>query len=438
MRPAVPVFLASLLVLTTACQPAAPSPAVPSPSKPAATTLAPPAAPTPALQAELSSVSLQPGEAPAAWTALGWLDNGPAAVRDVHIRVRLLDTAGALLEEQLVPLALPWLGPGQRSPFAAEFASPAGASAQAEVAGYDRADSAPLALETAIVSRRPTGDGRLAVLGGLTNPGGQAARVLGLAVAAVSDDELRALSAGWTGLTTVGPGQSIPFLVLLPQTDSDLGLSAFTAARPLAGTVAAPIMVESGPALVFDQQGHPIVVFALRNTSAAPAQARAVVGLTSGGDLAALGMFASPIPLAPGEVRPAAVTDFPGLAPRLASGELSPADLAPSLTVDRPEASSTSAVSASLRVEVTQFEAIGGSLYIRGTAYNQGTAAVLSPTVIGALRSTAGEVWSAGEAAVADQLAADAQADFLLMLPLPEGIEPSTGEFDVWGAGLTP
>ncbi len=438
MRPAVPVFLTSLLALTTACQPAAPSPAAPSPSKPAAATHAPSAPPTPALQAELSSLNLQPGEAPASWTALGWLDNGPDAVRDVRIRVRLLDAAGAPLEERLVPLALPWLGPGQRSPFAAEFASPAGASAQAEVAAYAPADSAPLALETAIVGRQATGDGRLAVLGRLTNPGGQAARVLGLAVAAVSDDELRALSTSWTGLTAVGPGQSIPFLVLLPQTASNLDLAAFTAARPLAGSVAAPIMVDPGLALVIDQQGHPIVVFALRNTSAAPARARAVVGLTSGGDLAALGMFASPIPLAPGEVRAAAVTDFPGLAPRLASGELNPEDLAPSLTVDRPEALSTQEVSASLRVEITQFETIGGSLYIRGTAYNQGTAAVLSPTVIGALRSTAGEVWSAGETAVVDRLAADAQADFLLVLPLPKGIEPSTGEFDVWGAGLRP
>jgi hypothetical protein len=149
-------------------------------------------------------------------------------------------------------------------------------------------------------------------------------------------------------------------------------------------------------------------------------------------------VYQSPIPLAPDEARPLALTDFPGLAEQTMSGSQSLANLRPQALVDPAGSQPSEATTVWLEIEINAYEAVGGALYVHGTADNQSRVQVLEPTVIGALRSTSGEVWSAAEVSLGDALPSGSQASFLLVMPRPAGVEPSAGEFDIRGTGLAP
>jgi hypothetical protein len=180
------------------------------------------------------------------------------------------------------------------------------------------------------------------------------------------------------------------------------------------------------------------VLASIRNSGAAPALARVLVTLEGSSGTASAALYASPIPLAPDETRPFTVTDFPGLASQLASGAQSLSDLRAHGLVDPSRSEATSQASVPLKIEITAYETIGGGLLVHGTAYNQSQDQVLQPMVIGALRSTSGLIWSAGEAPIAENLEPGTQTDFLLVMPVPADIEPSQGEFDIRGLGLAP
>jgi hypothetical protein len=366
------------------------------------------------------------------------LDNrGSTPIQDVSLRVSLIDDQGTTLEQTKVPLAVPVLAGHGEVPFSAEFKARAGTRVEVEIVSYGIAQSPPLPLQIEVVRRTKTGDGQLAVMGRLTNPGADPIRVVGLVLSATdADNVLAGLSSNWFGLTGLAPKQGAPFLALLPAGSDPVHLTGYAAAEAFASPAASPIEISAGPTLRMDDQGNPIVLAVLHNRAQGPALARLLVSLTGDGGPASAGVYDSPIPLEPGEMRPVALTDFPGLVPQLVSGAQHLDTLRAQGLIDMAGSLAEPETVVTIKVEITAYESVGGSLLVHGTAHNQSGEPVFQPTAIGALRSTSGEVWSAGEASLGGPLPSGSQKEFLIVMPRPSGVEPSQGEFDFRGLGL--
>jgi hypothetical protein len=89
-------------------------------------------------------------------------------------------------------------------------------------------------------------------------------------------------------------------------------------------------------------------------------------------------------------------------------------------------------------VHVTSFEAIGGTLFLQGTVYNDSGARVISATVLAAVRSTEGLPLTAGWRVAAESLEAGESAAFVLELTLPRGADLAMSEYDVVASALAP
>ncbi|MGA9191824.1 MAG: FxLYD domain-containing protein [Anaerolineales bacterium] len=435
--------LLSVLGLTcavAACASSQPQPAsTPTPAQtPAPVPRLP--SPTPTLQASVEGLYLIPGTPPTSSTAMGYLLNRTdSTVEDVTLRVSLVNDQGGELAQSVIDLAVPLLGPGQSAPFSAAFPTSQDAEIQIEITGYRPASDPPAPIDVNLNRRTLTDEGKLAVVGIMHNPNPTPVEILGLAMAATdSQGRLVGVGSDWRGLSGLAAGKSVPFLALLPANETTVHVRAFVSAIATDELPPSPIEWGASPKLLTDDQGNPLVLASIRNSGSTPALARVLVTLEGSSGTASAAVYASPIPLAPDETRPFSVTDFPGLASQLASGGQSLSDLRARGQVDPSRSEATSQASVPLNIEVTAYENIGGALLVHGTAYNQSQDHVLQPIVIGALRSTSGMIWSAGEATIAENLEPGAQTDFLLVMPKPANIEPSQGEFDIRGLGLAP
>lgn len=350
-----------------------------------------------------------------------------------------MDSQDRILERSDATLAIPILGPGASAPFSAMFRAEGGTQVSAKISGYRPADRQPLPIDVALNRRTSSGDGQLAVVGTMTNPNSSPVKLIGFTLAASDPDHvLLSLNSNWFGLVGLAAGQTAPFLALLPSSDDLTHLQSYAAAEPAADLPQIAIDLPVQPVLQTDDQGNPIVLAVVHNHGKAPSMVRILITLTGPLGPASAALYASPIPLAPDEQRPFSLTEFPGLAHQLASGDQNLSELQPEALIDPSGSSPASQEAVPLEIEITTYEAIGGTILVHGTAYNQSQARVLQPTVIGALRSTSGDIWSAGEASLGQELASDSQVAFLLVMPRPARIEPSEGEFDVRGLGLVP
>ncbi|MGA9534169.1 MAG: hypothetical protein WBR18_15735, partial [Anaerolineales bacterium] len=89
-----------------------------------------------------------------------------------------------------------------------------------------------------------------------------------------------------------------------------------------------------------------------------------------------------------------------------------------------------------LTSSITSFEQIGGSVFLRGTVENAGSATVTTPTLFAALRSTEGELWTAGSLSLAETIKPGERLPFVLDLPLPAGTDLPAAEFDIRALGI--
>jgi hypothetical protein len=91
-----------------------------------------------------------------------------------------------------------------------------------------------------------------------------------------------------------------------------------------------------------------------------------------------------------------------------------------------------------LEVQVTSYEAIGGTLFLQGVIENGTAVTVTSASVLAAVRSIEGAPVTAGWRIVAATLEPAATVDFVLELALPHDVDLVTSEYDVVARGLAP
>ena len=89
-------------------------------------------------------------------------------------------------------------------------------------------------------------------------------------------------------------------------------------------------------------------------------------------------------------------------------------------------------------MQIIQFEPIGSSLFIKGEIFNPQEMGVESATVLAAVRSTSGELLTAGWIHLSEILPGNDSREFVLHLSLPQGADPAMNEYDVQAFGLLP
>lgn len=412
-----------------------PTPFSSSPPSASATVLP---SPTPPLDASFQDVTLIPGRFAGDWSVIGLVRNQSAeAVGDLVLEISLYDEGDVALAHAAVMPALPTLGPGDQSPFRVRFTGVGAADhARAEVVAYRPSKGSSIPVELSQLETWPMGDGTIALFGSAANGIGQSIEIEGLVIMATSPTgEPLAVSDTVLGLSVLGPGDSAPFVTVLETDAASAVMKGFASGRPAARrdprmSLVSPLRIDA------DQHGTPLVIGALHNDSQDWQTADLVVSLREGDELMGLGEIELPWPLAPGETQPFLLNEFPGLRQRMNERGLEPGDLSATSELDSAGSRTTTSTPIALDISVTAQEVIGGSLFLKGTLTNGGSQNLDHPGAIAVLRSTQGEVLSAGFVSAGEELEAGATLSFTLTLPLPKGVDLAMAEFDVRAAGF--
>jgi len=149
------------------------------------------------------------------------------------------------------------------------------------------------------------------------------------------------------------------------------------------------------------------------------------LALFTEGTLLSLSDISSPYPLQPGEIRVISIKTYPGLPSDPASTLVSMETWQPELRLDALRSRPALEPVLSLKVEVAQFETIGGLIFIRGNLTNEHPAAVVDPSVQVVSRDQSGRVLDSAWVKPAKDLATGDTVSFEM------------SEYDIQGQGIT-
>lgn len=426
-RPAlIPLVALALSACVSQAPPVSPT-ATSSPPSPVPITV------TPTLAASLPSPSIVKGPSGEV-QALGIIRNqAPAGVTDIDLAVKFLSGhEGDILSETQVRPLLPYLPAGGSSPIVALFqGAGAPSTAQTEVLRYTewRGETAEVAVSAA--RALPAAESRTRVVGYMQAPGRTAVQIDGLEVLALDDTgSPTTLAESVSAPMYLAPGAQVPFQALLlgrfPLSSARVYLAAaHTEPRP-----PSKLEVKFEPGWQVDPQGNLFLLGTLRNGTDTPQTGEILLAFRRGASLLGVVDLYTRIPLAPGELRPFAVSNPPLLAGTEPGDVQIEANPQPQL-----ERESELTV-VHLSVQVTAAETLGSRVFLRGLVVNDQANSVSEPTLFAALRATDGSLWSAAWQPLGGELHAGERHEFVLSLPLPEGAELPFGEFDLRALGL--
>lgn len=394
------------------------------------------ALPAPTPQLELVAVQLISGPSPGLVTVLGWVQNrSDTAVDELRLNVELVEPDGNVLAGIVIVPVQRGLEPGQRTPFAAEFEGVTGV-AMAQVEPVSQAVQAIQLAELSIDMGEQfvMPDGRLAILGTLTNDEAELVALNQLGLLAVDTRSQPRLLAGMqAGPAYLAPGETAPFLASADHNPGQARWEAYYDARVAESSTAATIESVPDLDLRFTPQGAPFVLGELTNSAAEPQRIRMQVALMDGQRLLSLGELETPVALEPGTRLGYTLAAFPAYALRL--GKTPPEQLS---VVGRLESIPEPAHQLPLRVSVDAFHSVGSTLFVRGSLTNEQVAALARPAVLAEVRLVTGELWTAGWTVLSAPVEPGASAEFVLELPLAEELEPTELEFDLRAFGVVP
>ena len=396
--------------------------------------------PTPIPPIRVISHHLSPGADPGEWRVVGLVENqGQAVVGHVELSVSLIDSAGESITETSTGALMSNLLAGEAGPFSVTLnAATAPAEARVEPMTHETADG--LSAETRRVDLISelreffiTGRGELAIMGTVTNPGRSYVALASLNFLGRSlDGSEKLVAAMQFGPNLLAPGETAPFLALAPENPGDVQWTQYhdgvVAEPPSAGA----LKVLGEPELHLTAQGAPFVVGTLANSGPTAATGSVMISLLDGNRLIGLWKVEIPRPLQAGEQLAFTAFGFPGVNLRF-----DPRDPGAVRVEARVEERLTDGIKTPvvLPVDVSAFHSVGSAIFIRGTIRNSTQVAVESATVYAEVRSSLGELVTAGWS-VTESLKPGAAADFVLDLPIPVGMDATLTEYDLRAIGL--
>ena len=400
-------------------------------SPPASTLVSATATAPPSL--EFDSIVLLEGEAPGDWAVIGWLRNAAGVgVSNVRIRVAVADNHGRQLAELTTGTLISNFAPGEAGPFLAEFPGVGLAvTAEARVDSFERHFIRRSKLEIELLEEFLTEDGDLALLGTVANPSSQVQSFVSLGLIGVgAASQPRAVAVLRYGPRVLGAEETVPFLAVASGNPGQLSWQAYHDAVELEARVPESLVMDEQPRVRIDSQGNVFVVGSLRNEAGVPAQARVLILLWDRDRILSMTEFQTPLSILAGERLAFAAQEFPGLSRRLEQSD--PATLRIESRIQGVAAPERPIV---LRAEVEAFHSVGSSLFLRGILTNNTLRTADPAAVVAELRSSDGELLSAGWFITSDPLAPGERTEFVIDLPLPQGTDPGLVEFDLRALG---
>ncbi|HEY43069.1 MAG TPA: hypothetical protein G4O11_03705 [Anaerolineae bacterium] len=372
---------------------------------------------------------------------IGILENqSREQIESISIHISILDKDENLLSEQVVHPFLTRLNPKAASPFKAYFTNVGeAASVTAHIGTFQSSEHPEAKLEIGDLTTVPTIDGGMAILGLVENPNAASVVIdaLGLLVVDPQGDPIDLLP--YTAcLSMLDPGDRVPFLVLSSKDPGEVDFLPYYSATPTRGELLAPLTVSTPPKVLFTEQGAPLILGTITNEDQQPFMMEFLIVLRIDDEILAIASIRPSLPLRPGESRPYAFTDFPGLTTQLARHEAQIGELTAETLIDRYASRPSDRTLVQLDVQITQYEPIGSSLFIKGVIFNPNKSGVESATVLAAVHSTAGELLTAGWTHLPEILPGNESREFVLHLSLPQGADPAMNEYDLQALGLLP
>ena len=396
---------------------------------------------TPPLGIEVQELTILPGGTLGDWTVIGLLENQSGQqLTAISIEVSVLDAADTLLTLQNIPLFLSHLGPGETSPFIAHFQDAGMAtSANAEVFAHQTTSFSRAKVKVVDLSSAPTGAGGLAILGTIVNSSSKHVIIHNLGILGVDpDDHPIGFAPSTAVLSALDPGEKAPFLALMGADPGEVEFVPYLDATTTLNPGETIFSIPEPPNVLLTEQDAPLVVGSVRNDDTKPRWAAFLLILKLEEEIVAVAPVRPPIPLQPGESLAYAIRDFPGLRAQLARRESQASSLSAEIISDPLASRPTERITVPMDLQITQFEPIGSSLILKGVISNSGEIDVKSVTILVAVRSTRGELLTAGWSTIAETLATGDTLEFILPLSLPQGADMAMSEYDIQVSGLTP
>jgi hypothetical protein len=358
-------------------------------------------------------------------------------VTNIRIRVRLIDEGGNVINQEEETLLIKHLLPGESAPFLIQF-SEVGQTDRidAEVLHYQRSGYRDAELNVEISGTVFNSEVKTIMLGWISNPLETPVEIHSIMFTAFDTDGTPQALVEPFHPSSLLPGERVPFLASF---DGDLQASSFqshTDATHLSVLKPPPVSFQQGPEVVFDPQGNLLVRGMIQNEGRLTRRISGSLALMLNDRIVSIAPFTPSIPLRPGEDRAFGLTAFPGWRERLQELEGGIDELEASIFLDPLASTEFMGQILQLRCEVTGFESTGSSLLLHGTVHNLTRSTVDVPTVQAEVRSTEGLLHTAGWVTIAQSLELDQSSPFVLVLRLPDGIELSQSEIDVYASGI--
>ena len=407
---------------------------IPSPTPPPPTSVPP---------IQVISHHISQGPNPDEWQVLGLVENqSESPVGQVQLLVSLIDEEGEFIDSQSVTGLMSNLLPGEASPYSVRFNSAAAAlEAQVDISSLDSADG--LTTDRQLSDQRPelvfeleefflTGNGELAILGFIANPGNRHVALDSFGfVGRAANDSVKSLAVMQFGPKQLAPGEKVPFLALAPENPGAVRWIPFHDGLHADSPSSSSLEVREEPRLHLTAQGAPFVVGTLVNTGETAAGS-VLISLYNGNRLIGLWEMKTPRPLEAGEQLPFVAFGFPGISLRFDPGDLDAIQVETRVEESAADAAGTLI---DMPIDVSTFHSVGSAIFIRGTIHNPMDFEVHAATIYAEVRSSTGELVTAGWSAP-ESLSAGASADFVLDLPIPVGMDATLSEYDLRAIGL--
>ncbi len=398
-----------------------------------------PLPPTPIPPIRVTSYLLSPGSVPGEWRVVGLIENqGQVTFGRVELSVGLMDTAGKTIAESSTNALMSNLLPGEASPFSVTLqAATAPAEARVEPLAFEPADGPPAGPRRAeLISELEeffiTGSGELAVLGSVTNPGRSPVSLDSLSFLGQGPDGSEKLVAAMEfGPNRLAPGETAPFLALAPENPGAVRWTPYHDGVITEAPSAGALEIRGDPQLQLTAQGAPFVVGTLANSGTTAVMGSVLVSLLDGNRLIGLWEIEIPRPLRAGEQLPFTAFGFPGVNLRFDAREASAIRVDTRVEESLADHTKTPVF---LPVDVSAFHSVGSAIFIRGTMRNPTQAKVEAARVYAEIRSSLGELVTAGWS-TAKSLEPDSTAVFVLDLPIPVGMDATLAEYDLRAIG---
>jgi hypothetical protein len=383
----------------------------------------------------VGTLELIPAMDPGEWVVIGTVENrGGISLREISLRIVLVDGSGDPVASASVSPTLSNVAPDEVSPFAAHFRdAPTATAVSILVEDYEPGNDRRGSLQIELQEQFITESGEFAVIGTVANLEAQFIGLSGIGLLAEdAGGRPRSLAEMVFGPGTLGAGEEAVFLALAAIDPAGARWRIFHDGSLEAPTGDSGLIFEEDPVLHLTPQGAPFVVGSVGNGAAKPLTGSILFSLRSADRVISVSELTLPITLAPNTRLAFAAVDFPGFSFR--GGGQDPA----SLVVDaRLEGSADGAEPSMLAVEVDSFHSVGSVLLIGGQVLNQLDQGVRAPVVLAEVRSTTGELLTAGWSELSDQLDVQQRMDFVLELPLVSDLDLPSSEVDLRAIGTT-